>query len=192
MENIFNTFALAFADSNLYGMLTVSIALFVLGLGLCLLFHIGVKWWCIIDDSKTVDILSEMFKGNWARDIDFNNTNTSTFKSDYFTSKIVTVADLEQGCLEAIAYYNPDDVVLKPVSISSLYLAAIISLIILGVGLTLTGITIDLLTFAPVVTSIVLTLGLSTFIARSVRRLIKKVDAHTADTNAHSKGESND
>lgn len=176
MSTIFSFIADCFAASNTGGMLVLALALCGLSVVGYLCFLAGSALWAFVEDKKWEEVVCSVEK---KPDYLKSYTKSRLYSTD--------IADdwLEHTCVRGRYFYSKVDIVwqktLTPLHIKKLAIYTGVA----AISLTAIGLMLDIFSFAPVLTSIVLSgVGLL-FLARGVRRLQKKLNLHLNDKEAH-------
>lgn len=176
MENIFNWIAFGFQHSNAAGFFKIGLLLCVVCLCLFAVLWIGLFVWAFIEDKKVREVLPLFLYMN-----DAHNTyhrcpysQMYTYKSPEHPIKIRSLGNK--------SFYCNASYVVKCNGIPWYCLYGLIGCFFGGLAI---GLLVDIVTCAPVISSIVITIVAAVLLARGVRRLQKKLKAHMEDLEAH-------
>jgi len=173
VEILFNWMSSAFSVNYVYGFSSVGVTLSLIALLCYLLYWIGVGLWCFVEDKKAVDVVPEC-----CRNVDLEQSECRC----YLPERLQTSGDWVylDWCDK---WYKLDTVKYKlDVGIGFMLFCVPLGIVVCS---TILGIIIEALIWAPVVFSVIFSSVGLLFLARGVRRLQKKLNAHVADINAH-------
>lgn len=183
METIFNWIAEGFAHSNTVGMLTTCVALCLASLIGYVSYLIGGSLWAFIEDLSLKEALCKEEKK-----VDYYKSYTQSMLHSCDDKELWEKHTTPHGT----HYYRKSRIKYVTYYVSKYKGPLLVGNLMAIAALVGLGIVLDVFLWAPVVTSVVGgSVGLM-FLARGVRRLQKKLNAHLADKDAHKEKEKED
>lgn len=176
MENIFNFIASGFASCNTVGFLKIGLVLAVV---CALVFAMLQAWlclWAFIDDKKVKDLLPFCLRL-------YADPEDPVWSSAYEDKRWHKEGEyiLKMTGKSANFYIKPEALYYENATGFALLAGCLGSIF----GMAALGIIIDIVTWAPIISSVVITIIAAVLLARGVRRLQKKLKAHMEDLEAH-------